>query len=185
MHFKAISSYSKGSGPGDGKEESSENEKHAPNCLHTSANSPPTQRQPPALEKQNLALPISLPSLPSSLFFHCRLLSLWIWFLVWFALGSCPLKRGPWVSRGLPVCFPVFSGEAGLTQLLWQPVFPRRDAKAVEPLRGKLGQRLLMEKPFHGVSSEPPTRAKTDSRLTHQPQEPQEAIPSGSINNFL
>lgn len=69
MHFKAISSYSKGSGPGDGKEESSENEKHAPNCLHTSANSPPTQRQPLALEKQNFALPISLPSLPFLLVF--------------------------------------------------------------------------------------------------------------------
>lgn len=150
--------------------------------------------QPTLLPHRDNLLPLKSKTLPflflcllflSSLFFHRRLLSLWIWFLVWFALGSCPLKRGPWVSRGLPVCFPVSSGEAGPTQLLWQPVFPRRDAKVVEPLRGELGQRLLMEKPFHGVSSEPPTRAKTDSGLTHQPQEPQEAIPSGSINSFL
>lgn len=164
MYFKTISSYSRVSGPGDGKEESLENEKHALNCLQTSANYPPTHRQPPALEKQNLPSERMSPKSPClslflyllffpPCFFHCHLLPLWIWVLVWFAFGSCPLERGPWVSRGLPACFPVFSGEAGLTQLLWQPVFPRRAAKHVEPLQGEQEQHLLMEKPFQCVSS--------------------------------
>lgn len=161
-----------------------------------SANCPPTRRRTPALEKQNLSSErMSLkPPCPSkfpcflffsSLFFHCHLLSLWIWFPVCFALGSGPLERGPWVSRGLPARFPIFSGEAGLTQLLWQPVFPRRAAKHVEPPRGELGQHLLMEKPFQCVSSEPPTRAKTDSRLIPQLKRALGAIPNGSINSFL
>lgn len=142
-----------------------------------------TQRPTPALAKQNpsserMSLKPFRPACPSefsflffsSLFFHCHLLSIWIWFPVWFALGSCPLERAPWVSRGSSACFPFFSGEAGLTQLLWQPSFPRRAAKHLEPPQRKLGQHLLTEKPFQWVPSEPPNRAKAAPRVTHQPE---------------
>lgn len=147
------------------------------------------QWRPPALEKQNFALPPRFSAFSS--FAPC--FSVVIAFLsgfgfcVWFAFGSCPLKRGPWVSWGLPVCFPVFPGEAGLTQLLWQPVFPRRAAKHVEePLWGEPGQHLLMEKPFQGVSSEPLTRANQDRLWVYSPaSRASGSIPSGSINSFL
>lgn len=141
------------------------------------------QRQPPALEKQNLALPTSFSafsSFPPCFSVVIAFLS-GFGFCVWFAFGSCPLKRGPWVSWGLPVCFPVFPGEAGLTQLLWQPVFPRRAAKHVEPLRGEPGQHLLMEKPFQGVSSEPLTRANRDRLWVYSPA----SRASGSNSQWL
>lgn len=46
--------YNEGLGLGGGKEESSEHEKHAPNCLHPSAYSVLPWRLTPALAKQNL-----------------------------------------------------------------------------------------------------------------------------------
>ena len=66
---------------------------------------------------------VSFPFFSSSVFFCHHLLSIWIWFPVSFALGSYPLERGPWVSRGRSACFLFFAEEAGLIQLLWQPVF--------------------------------------------------------------
>lgn len=74
-------------------------------------------------------MPLSLPV------FHCHVFPFWTWFPVWMALGCCPLERGQRVSGGLPACVPFFSGEARLTQLLWQPVFPRRAAKHVRLCR--------------------------------------------------
>lgn len=143
----------------------------------------PTQRSTPALAKQNLfseRMPLkpvkppcpsefSCPLSLSALTFHCHLLSIWIWFSLWFALGHCPLERGPWVSNRHPACFPFFSAGAGLTQLLWQPVFSRRAAKHMEhPTEGaRTGS--SPGKSIQWLPSEAPKRARADPRVTHHP----------------
>lgn len=62
--------------------------------------------------------------------------------------------------------------------------FPRRAARHVEPQRRELSQHLLMEKPFQGLPSEPPGRAKADPRVTHQPEVLSKRS-RGSINSSL
>lgn len=126
-----------------------------------------------SLKRLKLPWLLSFPSFCSFPLVFPSLLSLELVSCVTHS-GELSLEESPWISRGLPACLPIFSGEARLTQLLWQPVFPRRAAKHVELLLRQQDNVPSWKSHSSVLLQKPPERAKAGVLLR--------SIPSGSIS---